>query len=241
MCKYALDHQKTTKRVYRLAIQTKLNQNVAKLEDARRVLDEMIERFNVERLYSYRFDVGSGKSESIYEHTLKTVKNFFYEKQFYPLEDLGLRNKISVEAVLVHALLVHDSGKSYAYLLKAPEKQSYYNNEIMVPLLHSFKSLTTKEKRLARSLVSHSSIGGVLQGEYSYTAFQRMIYQESKRMNMSPEDYYMLSKVFFISDAGAYDILVNTKKVFSKRPNYPTKITSANWREFEKLFLAPKH
>lgn len=200
------------------------------------LFDRMIAKFSLQSSYNYRFNVGNNKTQSVYEHTMNTVNVFFeqysyHEKIFKRLEE---RVGISVRRSLLSALLVHDVGKAYAYEQGDGKLQDKYNDPLIRPLLNSFKSLNSLEKKIAKSIVSRSHIGEFLQGKESLSDFQFRIKFEARLLGLTDKEYLSLARLFFISDAGSYDLLVYDKKVFYYTPGGVLKIRSQEWKDLQK-------
>lgn len=199
-------------------------------------LDAMIDKYRLEAHYSYEFSVGKNKKQSIYEHTLNTLRVFLHQIQFESFHEIEANRNISIAKIISYALMVHDVGKAFAYEKGGSHFQDAFNIPLSDVLLSNFHGLKPLEKSIAKSLVRNARLGTLLQGEQSmeaYRDYEKFLAKNARELGVPVPLYVRLARLFFISDAGSYDVLVTDKKVFKLHKGGRLSINSQQYKSFE--------
>jgi hypothetical protein len=199
-------------------------------------LDAMIEKYQLEAHYSYMFSVGKEQKQSIYEHTLNTLRVFLHQIQFESFQELEARENISIAKTISYALMVHDVGKAFAYEKGGSHYQDAFNIPLSESLINRFEGLQRLEKEIAKSLVRNARLGSLLQGEQTkdaYKDYEMFLVEKARELKIPIPAYVRMARLFFVSDAGSYDILVKDKNVFKLHESGRLSINSQAYKSFE--------
>lgn len=198
-------------------------------------LRALIRAYDLGYNYSYEFSAGGTRVLSVHDHTLATTARFLKDYPYNKknLERLDLSYSIKSRNLLLTTLLIHDVGKAYAYDEGRSSFQDKYNGPLVKALLNMIVSLNPLEKRISYELILNSQVGDLLQSKIGYKNFLSNSRLVSRRLGLKLSDYLLLSKIFFLSDAGSYEYLVHDLKVFEENKISGLQIKNQAWKDFE--------
>lgn len=157
-------------------------------------------------LYS-QFNEAS-KKITIEEHTRDVFKQYLLESRNSNLHEDFLR-------IMPVVIALHDIGKPLAIAVGKRDDQHLYTVPLMKRFLKENQWQALDIER-AVALVTYSGMGDLVKGRKAAFHVAQEISLLAERIGVSPMDFYLAKKAFYLSDAGAYQQLRG--RVFVESP-----------------------
>jgi|GEM_PF-3565903 hypothetical protein len=179
----------------------------------------------------FLFSEPSGVREgfSVGNHTIRVLETFEEQRELYNIDEVQIPNsKNSATQLLKYTLAFHDIGKSIAYRGGDKGRETRYSNIIAYDLMRA-SNFTDADSILAMNLIDqHQLIGSYVQGKMTLEYVTKEITDRAHYLRMNPTDYFKLSELVFVCDAGSYPYL--RENAFDK-----IEVTRANGKKAQKL------
>ncbi len=159
-------------------------------------------------------DAGVSEGVTIRQHTQQVLDNYDANVDESQIKEIGDKIEMpNLPAVVRAAIALHDIGKGQAVQHGQKSQQHKFTSAIAERSLKS-RGYSDKEIKVAMALISHDTIGRVIQGKMSPSDAAKAISDRASSAGMTASDFLKLNTLYYKSDAGAYPALRDS--VFAK-------------------------
>ncbi len=182
-----------------------------------------------------RFDASAGVHEgyTIREHTHRVYGAFSRQAAQYPFDAMSVPEGADVPRLLKTAIALHDLGKPDAIAAGGKHLQHEFTVKILTEKLRAL-GFSDAETNLAEALVGNDVIGDLVKQLITEKQAYEQIAALAKKAGMPPDDFYLLQKLFYVSDASSYPLL--EQEVF-KKIGQSTRLDNHELLKFEKEYF----
>ncbi len=158
---------------------------------------------------------GTAKRESIGTHSAKVYSTFKeFEDRNPILRSFKTKGGLTLSKFLAMVIAVHDIGKSIAGAHAGIEKQKEYNTPLALRILSQL-SMQKSDLELAKAIIDHDDFGRLFNArtpqdqKLKPDQLIEIISRRATELRISPRLLYALNLVFYLADAGSYDVVRN--------------------------------
>lgn len=186
------------------------------------LMDQLKAHGDFQNLYSQYNE--AVKKITIEEHTRDVFRQFLIETHHAPLDRRILK-------IMPVTIALHDIGKPLAISAGNRDSQHLFTVPIMESFLkeNGWDSLDIKR---SLALVSFTGFGQVLKKEKTAFMVAQEINKLARELEMTPKEFYLAKRAFFLADAGAYQQLRGAVLVEMKQGRLDSKGPQLDELEF---------
>lgn len=177
------------------------------------VVDRLASIKNIAGLFT--MPDGNGGDTTIKEHTLRVIHRLSTQNQCPMYKKLDAAKGVSTPTQLDFLKVVlglHDIGKGEAASNQQKDQQHWYTMKYVGPTLRAL-DWTGDEIDVAQELIDNDTIGRYLRKEFTLEKAVKNLNEFAHDSKLSPQDYFEIQLLYFISDAGSYYALLDPKQL----------------------------
>lgn len=180
-------------------------------------------------------DAGVGEGYSIRQHTEMVLDVYRQQADADGLARLHIAKKLDLARFMEDALALHDIGKPDAIAAGSKREQHRFTGPILERVMRD-RGWNDQAVALARALVLHDTVGGLVRGFVSTDEAERQLRKRADEAGVSPAELWALQKAYFTADAASYPYV--RERAFDERGGKLFPV-SPQLHDLEKRLQAP--